>query len=49
MGIIERNSDNLIAQVVPNTRQETLESIIRENVEEGANIHTDKHLGYDRL
>ena len=49
LGMIERNSGNLIAQVVPNTRQETLEPIIRSSVEKGANIHTDKHLGYDRL
>jgi len=49
LGMIERGSGNLIAQVVPNTRQETLEPIIRENVEKGAVVHTDKHHGYNDL
>ncbi|CAG8546953.1 39212_t:CDS:2 [Gigaspora margarita] len=33
-GAIERESGNLIAQAVPNTTQETLEAVIRANVEE---------------
>ncbi len=41
LGIIERDG-NLICQVVPNTKQETVNPIIRANVKEGSNIYTDE-------
>jgi len=31
-----------IVQVVPNVKKKTLETIIRENVEEGSNVYTDE-------
>jgi transposase-like protein len=39
--IIERGG-NVIAQVVPNVRQDTLEPIIRTNVKERSNVYTDE-------
>jgi len=38
---IERGG-NVIAQVVPNVSQKTLEPIIREYVEKGSNVYTDE-------
>jgi hypothetical protein len=49
VGIIDRKIGTLIAEVVPNTTQETLEAFIRENVKEGSTIYTDKHHGYNDL
>jgi transposase-like protein len=39
--MLERNG-NLIAQVVQNTRQETIEPIIKANVKQGSNVFTDE-------
>jgi len=41
LGILERGG-NLVAQVVPNTQQETLKSIIKDNIEERSNVYTDE-------
>ena len=41
LGILERGG-NLIAQVVPNTQQETLKPIIKANIEKKSNIYTDE-------
>ena len=41
LGMIERGG-NLIAQVVPNTKQETVNPIIRANVKESSNVYTDE-------
>lgn len=41
LGMIERGG-NLIAQVVPNTKWETVNPIIRANVKEGSNVYTDE-------
>ncbi len=38
-----------IVQVVPNVKKKTLETIIRENVEEGSNVYTDEWLAYNGL
>lgn len=46
--IIERGG-NVIAQVVPNVRQDTLEPIIRTNVKEGSNVYTDEWFAYNGL
>jgi transposase-like protein len=46
--IIERGG-NVIAQVVPNVRQNTLEPIIRTNVKEGSNVYTDEWFAYNGL
>ena len=39
----------LIAQVVPNTKKETLEPIIRKYIKEGSSVHTDEWLAYNGL
>jgi len=41
LGILERNG-NLITQVVPNTQQNTLEEIIKNNIKKGSTIYTDE-------
>ncbi|CAH1758686.1 3480_t:CDS:2 [Entrophospora sp. SA101] len=41
IGMKERNGE-LIARVVPNTQQNTLEPIIKENVKQGTNVYTDE-------
>jgi transposase-like protein len=41
LGMIERGG-NLIAQVVPNTKWETVNPIIRANVKEGSDVYTDE-------
>jgi len=41
LGIIQRNG-NLIAEVVPNTKQNTLVSIIKVNVKKGSNLYSDE-------
>ncbi|CFW92743.1 Putative Transposase [endosymbiont DhMRE of Dentiscutata heterogama] len=41
LGIIERDG-NLITQTIPNTKQETVNPIIRANVKEGSNVYTDE-------
>jgi len=38
---IERGG-NVIAQVVPDVKKNTLEPIIRANVKEGSNVYTDE-------
>ncbi|CAG8572159.1 895_t:CDS:2 [Ambispora gerdemannii] len=41
LGILERKG-NVIAQVVPNVKRNTLEPIIKSNVEKGSNVYTDE-------
>jgi transposase-like protein len=41
LGMLERGG-NLIAQVVSNTQQNTLVSIIKANVKKGSNLYTDE-------
>ncbi len=48
LGMIERNG-NLIAQVVQNTRQETIEPIINANIKQGSNVFTDEWHAYKDL
>jgi len=47
-GAIERNG-NLIAQVVPNTSQNTLEPIIKANIKKNATIYSDEWKAYKDL
>jgi transposase-like protein len=46
--MVERGS-NAIAQVVPDTKQQTLEQIIKSNVEKGSNVFTDEWTAYKDL
>ncbi len=48
LGMLERNG-TLIIQVVTNVKQNTLEQIIKSNIEKGSNIYTDEWLAYDNL
>jgi len=41
LGMIERGG-NLIAQVVQNTQQNTIEPIIKANIKQGSNVFTDE-------
>lgn len=46
--MIERKG-NVIAQVVPNVKRNTLEPIIRKNVKENSNVYTDEWKAYRNL
>jgi transposase-like protein len=46
--MLEKNG-NLVAQVVPNTKQNTIEPIIRENIKKNVNVYTDEWLAYKDL
>ena len=48
LGILKRDG-NLICQVVPNTKLETLEPIIKANVKEGSNVYTDEWYRHSNL
>jgi len=48
LGLLER-SGNLITKVVSNTRQNTLEPIIRVNIEKGSDIYTDEWYRHSNL
>lgn len=48
LGMLERNG-NLIAQVVQNTKQETIEPIIKANIKQGSNVYTDEWHAYKDL
>jgi len=39
--MLERNG-NLVAQVVQNTQQKTIEPIIKANIKQGSNVFTDE-------
>jgi len=41
LGMLERNG-KLVAQVVQNTRQETIEPIIKNHIKKGSNVFTDE-------
>jgi len=48
LGMLERDG-NLVAQVVQNTKQETIEPIIKANVKQGSNVFTDEWHAYKDL
>ncbi|MFN2576479.1 MAG: IS1595 family transposase [Pyrinomonadaceae bacterium] len=48
MGLLERHGE-VRTHVVSNVQAETLQSRIRQHVESGANLYTDKHPGYKHL
>jgi len=47
MGMFDRNSRQVRAKVVPNTRRETLQREILSNVEHGSKVYTDQATAYD--
>jgi transposase-like protein len=48
-GMLDRNTRQVRAQVVPNVRRETLQNAILENLAHGATVYTDQYTGYDKL
>ena len=49
MGLLERDTRQVRAKVVPNVKRETLQDEILKQVAKGARIYTDEHVGYDGL
>jgi len=49
MGMFDRNSREVRAKVVPNTRRETLQTEILNGIHHGSRIYSDQAVGYDTL
>jgi len=49
MGLLERHGGEVRTMVIDGTTRAILEPRVRENVEAGSTVYTDKHSGYDNL
>jgi transposase-like protein len=49
MGMLDRTTRQVRAQVVPNVKRETLQNAILDQIEKGATVYTDRYTGYDHL
>jgi transposase-like protein len=49
MGMLDRDSRQVRAQMIPNVKRETLQNAILEQIEKGATVYTDGWTGYDQL
>jgi transposase-like protein len=49
MGLLERHGGEVRCQIVPGTSTAILDPKVREYVEHGATVYTDKHSAYDNL
>jgi transposase-like protein len=49
MGMLDRESRQIRAKVVPNVKRETLQAEILNQIEKGSTIYTDGYPAYDRL
>jgi transposase-like protein len=49
MGMLDRDSRQVRAKVVPNVKRETLQNAILDQIEKGATVYTDRATGYDNL
>lgn len=49
MGMLDRESRQVRAKVVPNVKRETLLNEILEQIDKGSEIYTDRYSGYDNL
>jgi transposase-like protein len=49
MGMLDRDSRQVRAKVVPNVKRETLQSAILNQIEKGSIVYTDGAVGYDGL
>lgn len=49
MGILDRESRQVRAKVVPNVKRETLQNEILNNVKYGSSVYTDQAVAYDHL
>jgi transposase-like protein len=49
MGMLDRDSRQVRARVVPNVKRETLQNAILEQIQKGSTVYTDRAVGYDNL
>lgn len=49
MGMLDRDSRQVRAKVVPNVRRETLQNAILNEIEKGSQVYTDASVAYDNL
>ncbi len=49
MGLLDRESRQVRAKVIPNVKREVLQSEILRQVEKGSTVYTDSWTGYDKL
>lgn len=49
MGMLDRELREVRAQVIPNTKRETLQNAVLNEVKYGSKVYTDEHLGYEKL
>jgi transposase-like protein len=49
MGMLDRESRQVRAKVIPNVKRETLQNEILKNVKYGSAVYTDQAVGYDNL
>jgi transposase-like protein len=49
MGMLDRESRQVRAQVVPNVKRETLQNAILAEIEKGSTVYTDGYAAYDNL
>jgi transposase-like protein len=49
MGMLDRESRQVRANVVPDVRRDTLQNAILEQIEQGSTVYTDSAVGYDNL
>ena len=49
MGMFDRESRQVRAKVVPNTKRETLQTEILNGIEHGSKVYTDQAVAYDKL
>ncbi|QNI34324.1 IS1595 family transposase [Alloacidobacterium dinghuense] len=48
-GMLDRESRQVRAKVVPNVKRETLQNEILNQIEKGSKVYTDRYTGYDNL
>jgi len=49
MGMLDRDTRQVRARVVPNVKRETLQRRILEEIEKGSTVYTDRYTAYDNL
>ncbi|WP_058187071.1 IS1595 family transposase [Terracidiphilus gabretensis] len=49
MGMLDRDSRQVRAKVVPNVKRETLQGAILDQIQKGSTVYTDRATGYDNL
>lgn len=49
MGMLDRDSRQIRAKVVPDVKRETLQNAILEQIEKGSTVYTDRAVSYDNL